>query len=611
MSLLLSCQKLEKSYGSIRLFKGLSFGISDLDRIGLIGPNGSGKTTLLQILAGVTTPDNGTVAVRKLVRVGYVPQEESFPADRTIQQIMEETPLNESLTQMEFAARVSTTLGRAGFVNAEAEAGSLSGGWKKRLAIARELLKKPDLLLLDEPTNHLDLEAISWLEQLLNTAQFAWLAVSHDRYFLENTADSMLEIDRAYPEGLLAVKASYSEFLIKKEEFLAAQSKHQEALGNKVRREVEWLRRGAKARTTKSKARIDTAGQLIDELAELSTRTVKHTTQIDFAGSDRQTKRLVDVTAVSKALGGRELFRDFSFVLSPGARIGLLGPNGSGKTTLLKLLTGEVLPDSGTIKRADGVKIVYFDQGREHLDKEMTLRKALASHGDSVIFRDRSVHVTAWANRFLFRTEQLDLPLSRLSGGEQARVLIARMMLEPADVLLLDEPTNDLDIRTLEVLEESLMDFPGALVLVTHDRYMLERVSTIIIGLNAQSGGASIFADCSQWEREQELRRGERDNPKKTISPRQEPSTAKKKLSYIESREWEQIEQKIAEAEQRLQMTQQELHDPETVTNSTKLLECYEKVNAAQTIVDDLYMRWEELSSKVEQMSNMRIDEPR
>jgi ATP-binding cassette subfamily F protein uup len=604
MSLLLSCQTLEKSYGSISLFKDLSFGISDLDRIGLIGPNGSGKSTLLQILAGATAPDSGTVSVRKLVRVGYVAQDESFPADRTIQQIMEETPLNESLTAMEFAARISTTLGRAGFQNAEAEAASLSGGWKKRLAIARELLKKPDLLLLDEPTNHLDLEAILWLEQLLNTAQFAWLAVSHDRYFLENTAESIMEIDRAYPEGLFAVKASYSEFLIKKEEFLAAQSKYQEALGNKVRREVEWLRRGAKARTTKSKARIDTAGQMIEELSEVSARTVKRTTQIDFAGTDRQTKRLVDVTAVSKSLGGRELFRDFSFVLSPGARIGLLGPNGSGKTTLLKLLNGEMLPDSGNVKRADGVKIVYFDQGREHLDGEMKLRKALATHGDSVIFRDRSIHVTAWANRFLFRAEQLDLPLSRLSGGEQARVLIARMMLEPADVLLLDEPTNDLDIRTLEVLEESLMDFPGALVLVTHDRYMLERVSTIILGLDAHGGGAAIFADCSQWEREQELRRSERGNQKKTATRRQEPITAKKKLSYIESREWEQIEQKIEEAEQRLQAMQRELHHPDTVTNSTRLLECYENVNAAQKIVDDLYMRWEELSSKTMRLTN-------
>src|SRR5882757_1406341 len=232
MSLLLSCQTLEKSYGSISLFKDLSFGISDLDRIGLIGPNGSGKSTLLQILAGATAPDSGTVSVRKLVRVGYVAQDESFPADRTIQQIMEETPLIESLTAMEFAARISTTLGRTGFQNAEAEAGSLSGGWKKRLAIARELLKKPDLLLLDEPTNHLDVEAIFWLEKLLNTAQFAWLVVSHDRYFLENTAESMMEIDRAYPDGLFAVKASYSEFLIKKDEFLAAQSKYQEALGN-------------------------------------------------------------------------------------------------------------------------------------------------------------------------------------------------------------------------------------------------------------------------------------------------------------------------------------------------------------------------------------------
>jgi ATP-binding cassette subfamily F protein uup len=607
MSLLLSAHSIEKSYGSASLFNNLAFTISDGDRIGLIGPNGSGKSTLLEILARLTEPDSGTVSIRKQVRVGYVAQEDSFLAGKTIRQIMEETTLDDSLTEMELAARISTTLGRAGFVDPEIPGDSLSGGWKKRLAIARELLKKPDLLLLDEPTNHLDLEAIFWLEKLLNNAQFAWLAVSHDRYFLENTAHTMMELDRAYPEGLFTVGGSYSDFLVKKEQFLAAQSKHQEALENRVRREVEWLRRGAKARTTKSKARIDTAGELIEELSEVAARGVKRTTQIDFAGTDRQTKRLVDVSGIGKAMGGRELFRDFSFVLSPGARIGLLGPNGSGKTTLLRLIAGELQPDNGSIKRADAVKMVYFDQGREHLDPEMPLRRALASHGDSVIFRDRSIHVAAWANRFLFRVEQLDLPLSRLSGGEQARVLIARMMLEPADVLLLDEPTNDLDIQTLEVLEESLMDFPGALVLVTHDRYMLERVSTIILGLNAEGGGAAIFADCSQWEREQEKRRTDQLDNKalnnkstKDASARPESPTAQKKLSYIESREWEQIEQKIADAEAKLQLAQQELHDPDTVSNATKLLDCYEKLGAAQRAVDELYARWEELSSKLE-----------
>ncbi|MCU1286410.1 MAG: transporter related [Acidobacteriales bacterium] len=599
MSLLLSAHAIEKSFGSASLFKSLSFGISDGDRIGLIGPNGSGKSTLLQILARLTEADSGTVSVRKMVRVGYVAQADSFPPGKTIQLIMEKTARGESLSEMETAARISTTLGRAGFQDADVPADSLSGGWKKRLSIARELLKKPDLLLLDEPTNHLDLESIFWLEKLLNSAQFAWLAVSHDRYFLENTAQSIMELDRAYPDGLLTITGSYSDFLIKKEEFLAAQSKYQDALQNKVRREVEWLRRGAKARTTKSKARIDTAGELIDKLSDITARGVKRTTNIEFAGTERQTKRLVDAIRVSKAMGGRELFRDFSFVLSPGARVGLLGPNGSGKTTLLKLITGELQPDSGTIKRADAVKIVYFDQAREHLDPEMPLRRALAAHGDSVIFRERVIHVGAWANRFLFRAEQLDLPLARLSGGEQARVLIARMMLQPADVLLLDEPTNDLDIRTLEVLEESLMDFPGAIVLVTHDRYMLERVSTIILGLNTEDGGAAIFADCSQWEREQESRKSEQQKKMKSAA-RGELGSAKKKLSYIESREWEEIEGKISEAESRVQLAQAELQNPEIASNPARLLACAEKVNSAQQSLDSLYSRWEELSSKVE-----------
>jgi ATP-binding cassette subfamily F protein uup len=345
-------------------------------------------------------------------------------------------------------ARFAETLGRAGFEDLEVKAESLSGGWRKRLAIAEALVQQPDILLLDEPTNHLDLAAIEWLEELLQSASFASVVVSHDRYFLENVATTMVELNHAYPEGLLRVPGNYSRLLEEKEAFLHAQAKHQEALENRVHREIEWLRRGPKARTSKSKARIDKAQQLIGELADLTARTRTASAGIDFSATDRKTRRLIELDHVTFDIGGRTLFADLDFVLTAGMRVGLVGPNGSGKTTLLRLLSRELVPSVGQVHRADSLRVVYFDQNRL-LDPDVTLRRALAPDSDSVIYEGRVIHVASWANRFLFTGEQLNQPVGRLSGGERARVLIAKLMLQPADVLLLDEPTNDLDIPTL------------------------------------------------------------------------------------------------------------------------------------------------------------------
>ena len=598
MSLLLSCQSVAKAWDSRALFDNLSFGIFEGDRIGLIGPNGSGKSTLLQILAGLVPPDAGVVAPRKMLRIGYVAQDSAFPADATVGDLIGAVPLEGHLDEAERAARIHQTLGRSGFTDGSARAGTLSGGWKKRLAIALELVREPELLLLDEPTNHLDLEGILWLEKLLRSTQFASLTISHDRYFLENTATVMMELDGVYRDGLLRVTGNYSEFLVKKEEFLEAQARRQEALETKVKREIDWLRRGAKARTSKSKARIDAAGRLMEELSDLSARTATRTVSIDFSGTERRTKRLMEARHVGKALGGRELFRDLSFVLSPGLRLGLLGPNGSGKTTLLRLLTGELEPDTGEIARAENVRIVYFDQNREKLDPEVTLRRALAPEGDSVIYRERVIHVAGWASRFLFRNDQLELPVGRLSGGEQARVLIARMMLEPADVLLLDEPTNNLDIPTLEVLEDSLMEFPGAIGLVTHDRYLLDRVSTRIVGLDGE-GGAGVYAECAQWEQEIAAARRREREPGATALEKPAPAAPKKKLSYLENREWEQMEARILEAEQELRRAQAEMQNPEGSADAAVVMSRYEALQAAQQRVDQLYERWAELEARL------------
>ncbi len=596
---IINVQGISKAFGANPLFQNVSFTVTEGDRIGLIGPNGSGKSTLLRILAGDEHPDSGEVAFRKRLRVSYVEQDSKFKSGATVRSVVEDAMERGKVHSTERGTRLAETLGRAGFEDLEVEAAALSGGWQKRLAIVEALVQAPDLVLLDEPTNHLDLAGIEWLEELLAQAAFASVIVSHDRYFLENIATDMAELSRVYPDGILRVRGSYSTFLEKKEEFLHAQSKRQEALENLVHNEIEWLRRGAKARTRKSKARIGKANELMGDLADLNARTRTATAQIDFSASDRKTKRLIELDNVAYRIGQRTLFEKLNFVLTAGMRVGLVGPNGSGKTTLLRLLRGELSASGGEIRRAEWLRIVYFDQTRE-LDSNVTLRRALAPEGDSVIYQDRVIHVASWAARFLFTGEQLNQPVERLSGGERARVLIAQLMLQPADVLLLDEPTNDLDIPTLEILEESLLEFRGSLVLVTHDRYMLDRVSTVVLGLDGR-GGAESFADYQQWEVWQaESRQSARTTAR--LAPRSASSEAappvKSKLSYLEAREYATIEQRVAEAEQVLQAKRVQMEDPAIASDGPRLLTAHAELEEAQNSVDELYARWSELEKK-------------
>lgn len=601
MQPIINAQKISKAFGAKPLFENVSFTVSEADRIGLIGPNGSGKSTLLRILAGLEEPDDGDLAVRKRLRLSYVEQESRFNAGASVRSVLERA-VELSAPHAERGTHFIEAAGRAGFEDLDADAATLSGGWQKRLAIVEALVQLPDVLLLDEPTNHLDVAGIEWLEDLLEQAAFACVVVSHDRYFLENVATEMAELNRVYPDGLLRVHGNYSAFLEKKEEFLHAQLKRQETLENLVRSEIEWLRRGAKARTRKSKARIDKAGELMGELADLNARTRSATAQIDLSGTERKTKRLIELKDVTCEIGDRILFERLSFVVTAGIRVGLVGPNGSGKTTLLRMLRGEVVPTRGEIRRADWLRIVYFDQTRQ-LDMSMPLGKALAPEGDSVVYQDRVIHVASWAARFLFTSEQLSQPVERLSGGERARVLIAQLMLQPADILLLDEPTNDLDIPTLEILEESLLEFRGSLVLVTHDRYLLDRVSTVVLGLDGQRHAES-FADYGQWESWQEERKRTRTASETNLSTRvvpsifEPPAHARKKLSYLEAREYAGIEQRISEAERVLRSKQAELENPEISSDAPRLVAAQAATEAAQKDLDALYARWAELEEK-------------
>jgi ATP-binding cassette subfamily F protein uup len=597
---ILNARTISKAFGALPLFRDISLTISDGDRIGLIGPNGAGKSTLLSILGGQQEPDSGEVASRKRARVAYVAQDSEFAPGRTVRQVLEDALANARVSEDEHDGRLHETVGRAGFPSFDSEAASLSGGWRKRLAIAEATITHPDVLMLDEPTNHLDLEGIEWLEDLVQQAPYAVVTISHDRYFLENVVTDIIELNRIYAEGLLRVRGSYSRFLEEKQSYLASQSREQEALRNRVRTEIDWLRRGPKARTTKSKARIDKANELIGQLADVNSRTNTRTTDIDFTASDRKTKRLIELENLGYEIGGKTIFRDLSFTFTAGTRVGLVGPNGSGKTTLLRLLRNEIQPTSGAIRRAEFLRTVYFSQLRE-IDSSLTLKQALTPDGgDSVTFNGRQIHVASWANRFLFTGEQLNQPVDRLSGGERARVLIARLMLEPADLLLLDEPTNDLDIPTLEILEESLLEFPGALVLVTHDRYLLDRVSTTVLGLDGE-GDAAQFADYSQWEEW----KNQKEQPSSATSVREDTApfptevrTQKKKLSYLEAREFATIEQRVEEADERVSVLKAKLEDHAVATNANELQATLAELETAQTEMETLYARWAELTEK-------------
>ena len=591
MELLLSCQDLSKSFGTRTLFENLSMSIFSKDRIGLIGPNGSGKSTFLKILAGLEKQNQGTISTKKDLKIGYVPQTCEFESISPHEVLLQSIDIDLPDYEKERLAKMWES--KIGLKNSTIRADLLSGGWKKRLKIASVLITDPDLIFLDEPTNHLDLEGILWLEKFLSRDAPTYLLVSHDRYFLKNTVSRVIEIDHAYPKGMFSIDGPYEEFLLRKTEFLEGQLSLERSFATKARRETEWLRSNAKARTTKSQSRINEAHEILKEHSQIRLRNTQKKAKIDFAASERETRKLLSANNISKSIGDKLLFDHLDFTLNPGTRLGLMGANGSGKTTLLKLLANELKPDVGTIKTADSLQIVYFDQHRAKLPLDLTLRDALSPKGDYVTFRGQPVHVNGWCKRFLFSPDILDLKIGNLSGGERARISIAHLMLQPADLLLLDEPTNDLDIPTLETLEESLLDFPGAVVLISHDRCMLDRICNSFLGLG-HIEIREVFADFYQWEK---AILNLSSKPKETKEPLKE-APKKSTLSYLEKKEYEALEKKIEVLELEVKKLNAELEKKEIAENPEKLRDVCAQIGVYETQIEALFLRWHELDQK-------------
>ena len=594
MATLLSVRDLSYRIAGRQLFTSLTFGIGDGDRIGLIGPNGSGKSTLLKILAGEEKPGGGDLSMRRGTRVLRVNQDDTFPAGATIESVLSNAAREAGVDDI--VTEVAIAMAMCGFTS-DAVVDTLSGGWKKRLALAAARIRQPDVMLLDEPTNHLDLEAVQWLEDWLASASFASITITHDRYFLENTASRIIELGPVYADGCLQVDGAYSDFLEARANYMASLDKQQHAMSGDARRELAWLRRGAKARTTKAKGRIQDVHELMADLDVIEQRIAAKNTvkQTAFAASQRSTKELIRARGLSKSLGGKLLFDGLDLIASPGDRIGLVGANGVGKTTLIRVLVGDLEADAGDLMRAEKLRVVWFDQSRAQLNMKETVRDVLCPNGDTVQHNGHAWHVTAWAKRFGFSENQLGSLVGVLSGGEQARLLLAKLSTVVADVLIVDEPTNDLDLASLEVLEGALSTFPGCVILVTHDRYFMDAVSNRV--LHFEAGNVTEYADFVQFME----RYSERQAHGFTVetSAAVKPVAQRNLLSASERRELASIDDAIASAEAEVVRLEALMATDAVASDAARLAEIWTKqLPSAKTKVEQVYARWEFLEAK-------------
>ncbi len=602
---LISAVNVSKSFAGRSLFKNLSLSLYDGERSGLLGPNGAGKSTLMGILARELDPDSGEVIAQKGVRVGYLQQTPKFAKglDLLTALLGPDPEHNEKLSlAYEWLSRLELIQ-----FGEYSEVSSLSGGWQKRLALACELIKEPKVLLLDEPTNHLDVSSILWLEEFLSESSMALLMITHDRLFLQRVCNCIFDLDPRNPDLFHRFDKDYISYLEEKDLMLQAQAQRFQASKNTLSREKEWLARGAKARQTKQKARIERAHELTEDVAFLKEKNRRLVASIEFSDSARVPKKLVDLKAVTCGYGEKILFKNFTYTLSGKARLGLLGDNGVGKSSFAKLLIGQLEPLAGTVDVSEKIQVAYFEQHKQTLREDLSVLRNVCSDGDYVHLQGQPIFAKSYLEKFLFRYDQMDLPVAKLSGGEKSRLRIAQLMLQDSNLLILDEPTNDLDVTTLDVLQQALLDFQGAVVLVTHDRYFLDQVTNEILAFEANAeGDAGVriekFQTYFQWEK-WHADRPARDKAAAVAAKEAaltEKKSGKSRLSFKEKFELEGMEASIAKLEGEIKQLDQLVAKPENMSQATLLAESYAKMGQLQGDLEKMFARWQELTSRNE-----------
>lgn len=655
MTAILTVQNVDKSFGARQVLASVSFAVHQHDRIGLLGLNGAGKSTLLRLLAGATDtdgdiadgPDAGLITKQRGLRAEYVPQEPKLRDDDTVQDVLRRglrvhAALLEELQTLEAELATSTgskqqaallrqaelheQLGAAGGWDLDhelrgiaaslelppmtARIGHLSGGEKRRVALAMALLSRPDLLLLDEPTNHLDARTIEWLELRLRAQPGALVLVTHDRYFLDRVATRILEIDRG---RIYSYEGNYQQFLEKQAERLANEAEKEHARASFVRRELDWIRRGPQARSTKQKARIDRFNEAVDRRPEQSERP-QHDRRMGLRlpTGGRLGKTILEIKNLSKSLGGKLLFSDLTLLMKPGDRIGIVGRNGAGKTTLVRTLLGDLPPDAGEVVRGFNTRIAFLDQGRSELNDANSVLEEVAGDNDHVILEDGAIHVRSFLRLMLFDDRFADAKVSTLSGGERNRVQLAKLLRRGGNLLVLDEPTNDLDLLTLSVLEDALVEFPGCALVVSHDRWFLDKIATGILAFEGNGQVTFHEGNYSDYHARLELaaeaasreaaataaasKAREAAAKAKTAPAAKPEQPAARRMSFKEQKELEAMESTIGEAEQKVSELQAVLNDPAVYKDrASEVTTLIKQLEDARAHVEALYSRWQAL----------------
>ncbi|MDF2801815.1 MAG: transporter related [Anaerocolumna sp.] len=593
---LLNIEKMSKSFTDRILFDHVTLGINDGDKIGVIGINGTGKSTLLKMIAGLVEPDEGAIIKGKGITVEYLSQNPEFNNDLTIlENVVLGKKAKEEYRNLEGEAR--TMLKNLGIIDYEGSLSKLSGGQRKRVALVRTLLTPADILILDEPTNHLDNQMAEWLEEYLIKYQGAFIMVTHDRYFLDKVTNKIIEIDKG---NLFTYLANYTKFLQLKAEREDMEQASERKKKSLYRMDLEWMMRGARARSTKQKAHIQRFEDLRDR------KIVEADKQVELSAlSSRLGKKTIEINQISKSFGEKNLIKDFSYILLKGDRLGIVGPNGSGKTTLLKIITGNLTPDEGFIESGETVRIGYFSQENEYMDESLKVIDYIRNVAEYIETPDGSTSASQMLERFLFTGAMQYSLISKLSGGEKRRLYLLKVLMEAPNVLILDEPTNDLDISTLNVLEDYLDSYEGIVLTVSHDRYFLDRIVNRIFafeeGKIAQYEGG--FTDYKERQAEKEVsntKLTEDQKSSKNDNYKAKPKESRLKFSYKEQREFDTIDEEIQVIEESIEVFDTEMAG--AATDYSKLNDLIAKKELAEKMLEEKMDRWVYLNDLAEQI---------